>query len=233
MCRIFDFVPKGFCVNLKKINAMLHLETFCFNPFSENTYVLYNDEKKGVIIDPGNFNEKENQILESFIKEKDIQIQDILLTHAHIDHVLGLQWACDTYNVSVKMHEEDHELLKRNPLTAKNYRFSFAPFTGNIAFIQEGQQYGIGEDILEIFHIPGHSPGSIAFYSKDQNFVISGDALFQGSIGRTDLYRGDYAQLISSISEKLFTLPEPTEVYSGHGASTQIGMEKQHNPFFR
>ncbi|MBV2223264.1 MAG: MBL fold metallo-hydrolase [Cloacibacterium sp.] len=211
---------------------MLHIHIFRFNPFSENTYVLFNDQKNGIIIDPGNWNEKENEILENFIEEKEISIKNILLTHAHIDHVLGLQWAFDTYKVAVKMHEEEKDVLDRNPMSARNYGFDFKPFVGDIELLNEGEKYFIDEDSFEIFHVPGHSPGSIAFYNEAQKFVISGDALFQGSIGRTDLYRGNHEQLLESIRTKLFTLPEETEVYSGHGNATQIGFEKNHNPFF-
>ena len=219
--------------NLKsKLQNMLYIHIFRFNPFSENTYVLFNDQKNGVIIDPGNWNEKENEILENFIKEKEISIKNILLTHAHIDHVLGLQWAFDTYKVVVKMHEEEKDVLERNPMSARNYGFDFKPFVGDIELLSEGEKYFIDEDSFEIFHVPGHSPGSIAFYNEAQKFVISGDALFQGSIGRTDLYRGNHEQLLESIRTKLFTLPEETEVYSGHGNATQIGFEKNHNPFF-
>ena len=211
---------------------MLHIHIFRFNPLSENTYVLFNDQKNGVIIDPGNWNEKENEILENFIKEKEISIKNILLTHAHIDHVLGLQWAFDTYKAAIKMHEEEKDVLDRNPMSARNYGFDFKPLVGEIELLNEGEKYFIDEDSFEIFHVPGHSPGSIAFYNEAQKFVISGDALFQGSIGRTDLYRGNHEQLLESIRTKLFTLPEETEVYSGHGNSTQIGFEKNHNPFF-
>ena len=211
---------------------MLHIHIFQFNPFSENTYILFNDQKNGVIVDPGNWNEKENEILENFIEEKEISIKNILLTHAHIDHVLGLQWAFDTYKVAVKMHEEEKDVLDRNPMSARNYGFDFKPFVGDIELLSEGEKYFIDEDSFEIFHVPGHSPGSIAFYNEAQKFVISGDALFQGSIGRTDLYRGNHEQLLESIRTKLFTLPEETEVYSGHGNATQIGFEKNHNPFF-
>ena len=150
--------------NLKsKLQNMLHIHIFRFNPFSENTYVLLNDQKNGVIIDPGNWNEKENEILENFIKEKEISIKNILLTHAHIDHVLGLQWAFDTYKVAVKMHEEEKDVLDRNPMSARNYGFDFKPFVGDIELLNEGEKYFIDEDSFEIFHVPGHSPGSIAF----------------------------------------------------------------------
>ena len=127
--------------NLKsKLQNMLHIHIFRFNPFSENTYVLFNDQKNGVIIDPGNWNEKENEILENFIKEKEISIKNILLTHAHIDHVLGLQWAFDTYKVAVKMHEEEKDVLERNPMSARNYGFDFKPFVGEIELLNEGEK---------------------------------------------------------------------------------------------
>lgn len=211
---------------------MLNIQIFSFNPFSENTYLVFNENKKGFIIDPGNWNEKETVILQKFIEDKGISIQNILLTHAHIDHVLGLQWAFDIYNVSVKMHQEEKEILDRNPMSARNYGFDFKPFFGEIEFLNEGDSLFLDEDELKVLFVPGHSPGSIAFYNNAQNFVISGDALFQGSIGRTDLYRGNHAQLLESIRTQLFTLPEETKVYSGHGNATQIGFEKNHNPFF-
>ena len=130
------------------------------------------------------------------------------------------------------MHVEEKDVLERNPMSARNYGFDFKRFAGDIELLNEGEKYFIDEDSFEIFHVPGHSPGSIAFYNEAQKFVISGDALFQGSIGRTDLYRGNHEQLLESIRTKLFTLPEETEVYSGHGNATQIGFEKNHNPFF-
>lgn len=211
---------------------MLNIQIFQFNPFSENTYLVFNENKNGYLIDPGNWNERETETLQDFIKENEISIKNILLTHAHIDHVLGLQWAFDTYNVPIKMHEEEKEILDRNPISAKNYGFNFKPFNGEIEFLKEGDSIFIDEDELKILFVPGHSPGSVAFYNKVQNLVISGDALFQGSIGRTDLYRGNHSQLIESIKTQLFSLPEETVVYCGHGNTTNIGFEKNHNPFF-
>lgn len=211
---------------------MLNIQIFQFNPFSENTYLVFNENKNGYLIDPGNWNERETETLQDFIKENEISIKNILLTHAHIDHVLGLQWAFDTYNVPIKMHEEEKEILDRNPISAKNYGFDFKPFNGEIEFLKEGDSIFIDEDELKILFVPGHSPGSVAFYNKVQNLVISGDALFQGSIGRTDLYRGNHSQLIESIKTQLFSLPEETVVYCGHGNTTNIGFEKNHNPFF-
>lgn len=212
---------------------MLHVDSFAFNPFSENTYIIYNDEKEAFLIDPGNMPGTETETLQNFINKNELKIKNIVLTHAHIDHIIGLQWAYDTFNVSVLLHSYEMEILEKAPFTAKNYGFFFPAFKGEIQHIKEGDQINLGSEVFEIFDVPGHSPGSIAFYNQNNNFVISGDALFQMSIGRTDLYKGDYDQLISSIKNKLLTLPGNTRVYSGHGEPTNIGFEKDHNPFLK
>lgn len=210
---------------------MLHIQSFAFNPFSENTYVVYNDNKQAFIIDPGNVQPFETEKVKNFIREKDLKVENVLLTHAHIDHVLGLQWAHDTYGVSVIMHQTDKEILDRAPLSAMQFGFQFTPFVGNLEFKKEGDVIKLGDDEFEILFVPGHSPGSIAFHNIAQKFVISGDVLFLGSIGRTDLYKGDYEQLIDSVKTKLLVLDDATEVFSGHGNSTTIGFERQTNPY--
>lgn len=212
---------------------MVHIESFTFNPFSENTYVIYNDEKEAFLIDPGNMPDAETKVLDDFIKSNELKIQKILLTHAHIDHIIGLQWAFDEFKVPVLVHLNEIEILEKAPFTAKNYGFFFPAFKGEIQNIKEGDELKLGSDIFQIFDVPGHSPGSVAFYNVENEFVISGDALFMMSIGRTDLYKGDYEQLITSIKTKLLTLPESTKVFSGHGESTTIGFEKNHNSFLK
>jgi len=212
---------------------MIHIQKFTFNPFGENTYVVYNDEKLAYIVDPGNIQDFETAEIESFISKNELKIESVLLTHAHIDHVLGLQWAHDTYKVPVLLHEVEQEILDRNPFTAKQYGFFMKPFEGEKKYIQEGEKLILGNDEFEILYVPGHSPGHIAFYNKDQKLVLSGDVLFEGSIGRTDLYKGDHEQLIESIRTKLFTLEPETKVYSGHGNPTTIGFEIDYNPFFK
>lgn len=212
---------------------MLQIKSFTFNPFSENTYVVYNEEQDAFLIDPGNIQDFETEKLHHFITENNLSIKNILLTHAHIDHVLGLQWASDTFKVPVMMHHEDKEVLERNPMSARSYGFFFKPFEGEIKYLSEGDELILGEDRLKIYHVPGHSPGSLAYHCEAQKFVISGDVLFEGSIGRTDLYKGDFNQLIESIKTKLFVLDDETKVFSGHGNPTQIGFEKQYNPFLK
>lgn len=211
---------------------MLHLQSFAFNPFSENTYVVYNEHKNAFIIDPGNFSEHETQLLENFISENGLNIKNIILTHAHIDHVLGLQWAYDKFKVPVIMHEAEKEILERNPMSTRQFGFFFKPFEGEIHFISENEILKLDEDELKVYHVPGHSPGHVAYHCENQKFVISGDVLFQGSIGRTDLYKGDHKQLLETIRTKLFTLSDETEVFSGHGNPTTVGFEKNYNPFF-
>lgn len=211
---------------------MLFLKSFVFNPFSQNTYILYDDQQNAAIIDPGNFSEAETKQLTDFIQNEELTVKKILLTHAHIDHVLGLQTVFDLYRVPVLLHPLEQEILDRNPIDANRFGFFFKPFAGDIKEINETDTAVLGKDELKILHVPGHSPGSIAFYNENQNMLISGDVLFQGSIGRTDLYKGDHEQLISGIREKLWILPDETQVFSGHGNPTTIGFEKQYNPFF-
>lgn len=211
---------------------MLQLQSFAFNPFSENTYVVYNEHENAFIIDPGNFSEHETKALENFISENGLNIKNIILTHAHIDHVLGLQWAYDKFKVPVIMHEAEKEILDRNPMSARQFGFFFKPFEGEIHFISENEILKLDEDELKVYHVPGHSPGHVAYHCENQKFVISGDVLFQGSVGRTDLYKGNHQQLLETIRTKLFTLSDETEVFSGHGNPTTVGFEKNYNPFF-
>ncbi|WP_332019751.1 MBL fold metallo-hydrolase [Kaistella sp.] len=211
---------------------MLQIRSFVFNPFSENTYVVYNDHKNAFIIDPGNFSTEETMVLQNFIEENGLKIQNILLTHAHIDHVLGLQTVYNLYNVPVLLHETEKEMLDRNPMDANRFGFFFKPFEGEIQFLKENEVLKLDEDEFKILHVPGHSPGHIAFHNEAQKFVVSGDVLFEGSIGRTDLYKGNHEQLLESIRTKLFILDGDTKVYNGHGNPTTIGFEKDYNPFF-
>lgn len=212
---------------------MLQVKSFTFNPFSENTYVVFNEKKNALIIDPGNFNDDETEQLHQFIADEQLLVTNILLTHAHIDHVLGLQKAFDLYKVPVLLHELDQEILDRNPMDANRFGFFFQPFEGEISYLKENDLLNLDEDQFKILHVPGHSPGHIAFYNETQEFMISGDVLFEGSIGRTDLYKGNSEQLLESIKTKLFVLPEQTKVYNGHGNPTTIGFEKNYNPFFK
>lgn len=212
---------------------MLHIHSFAFNPFSENTYVIFNENKNAYLIDPGNVHDFETEKLKNFIESNSLTIKNILLTHGHIDHVLGLQWAFDTYRVPVLMHADDREVLDRNPMSARSFGFFFKQFEGDIEYVAEGHTVALDDDMLSVYHVPGHSPGSVAYHCAAQKFIISGDVLFEGSIGRTDLYKGDFNELMNSIRTRLLVLDDETKVYSGHGNPTQIGFEKQFNPFLK
>jgi hydroxyacylglutathione hydrolase len=212
---------------------MLQIQAFAFNFASENTYILYNENKKAWLIDPGNMNDQETRAIQEFITEHVLQIEKILLTHAHIDHVLGLQWAVDTYKLPVTMHRDDKEVLDMFQISGMRFGMQLNPIHADIEYINEGDKISLDGEKFKIYHVPGHSPGSIVYHNENQHFMISGDVLFEGSIGRTDLYKGNYEQLIEGIRNKLFILDDRTQVFSGHGNPTSIGFEKQHNPFLK
>lgn len=212
---------------------MFQIQAFVFNFASENTYVLFNENKNAWLIDPGNMNEQETQAILNFITENNLNIQKIVLTHAHIDHVLGLQWAYDTFKVPVTMHQDDKEVLDMFQISGMRFGFTLDHLKVDLNYIKEGDELDFDGEKFKIYHVPGHSPGSVVYHNETQKFMISGDVLFEGSIGRTDLYKGNYDQLIGGIKTKLFVLDEETQVFSGHGNPTTIGFEKQYNPFLK
>lgn len=212
---------------------MFQIQAFVCNFASENTYILFNENKNAWLIDPGNMNVQETKRIADFITENNLKITKILLTHAHIDHVLGLQWAFDTYKVSVTMHKDDQEVLDMLQASGIRFGFQIPAVKVDPVYVTEGETLDFDGEKFNIYHVPGHSPGSIVYHNETQKFMISGDVLFEGSIGRTDLYKGDYDLLINGIKTKLFVLNDETQVFSGHGNPTTIGFEKSHNPFLR
>lgn len=212
---------------------MFQIQAFVFNFASENTYVLFNENKNAWLIDPGNMNEQETQAILNFITENNLNIQKIVLTHAHIDHVLGLKWAYDTFKVPVTMHQDDKEVLDMFQISGMRFGFTLDHIKVDLNYIKEGDELDFDGEKFKLYHVPGHSPGSVVYHNETQKFIISGDVLFEGSIGRTDLYKGNYDQLIEGIKTKLFVLDEETQVFSGHGNPTTIGFEKQYNPFLK
>lgn len=211
---------------------MLQIQGFVFNFASENTYILYNEHKKAWLFDPGNMTGQETDAIRNFITDNELQIEKILLTHAHIDHILGLQWAFDTYKVPVTMHPEDKEVLDMFQISGIRFGMELNHINVDIEYVNEGDELDFDGEKFKIYHVPGHSPGSVVYHNENQKFMISGDVLFEGSIGRTDLFKGNYEQLIDGIKTKLFILDKETKVFSGHGNPTSIGFEKQYNPFF-
>ncbi|QHL87704.1 MBL fold metallo-hydrolase [Nibribacter ruber] len=209
----------------------MQIKSFPFNPFSENTYVLYDVTKECVIIDPGCSNAQEEKQLKDFIETQGLKVVRLLNTHCHIDHVLGNKFVADTYGVPLEIHEDDLAVLRAVPTYAAAYGFPMYAEQLPEKFLKEGETVTFGETKLEVIFTPGHAPGHVVFYHKDSQNVIGGDVLFQRSIGRTDLPGGNHATLIQSIKTKLFTLPDTVTVHPGHGPSTTIGEEKKHNPF--
>lgn len=210
---------------------MMELHSFVCNPYQENTYILFDETKECVIIDPGMYSGNEQNSVLKFIENQLLKPVLLLNTHCHIDHVLGNRLVGDTFNLFPQFHERELPLLTAVPSYAPAQGFQYEVSPLPVTFLPESGTIRFGHSELELIFAPGHSPGHLCFYSKEEKFLIGGDVLFQGSIGRTDLPGGNYDQLIKSIREKLFALPDDVTVYPGHGPATTIGFEKQHNPF--
>lgn len=210
---------------------MIQIASFTFNPFEENTYVLYDETKECVIIDPGCWNAREQNELVSFIESKELKPVHLLNTHCHIDHVLGNAFVERKYRLLPQIHKGDLFLLNALLRTAQMYQVNAEESPQPEVFLNEGDQVKFGNSTLDILFTPGHSPGSITFYSKEDKFAIVGDVLFNLSIGRTDLPGGDMDVLMHSIFKKLVPLGDDVKVYAGHMDSTTIGFERKHNPF--
>lgn len=210
---------------------MLNIKTFIFSPIQENSYLLYNELKHGIIIDPGCYFPEEKEELQNFISDNHIQPVMLLNTHCHLDHVFGNKFVAETYGLSLQIHEKGKSMLELAPTSGLMYNMPFDNYNGELLYLEDGGKIVLDGDELEIIYAPGHCPGHICFYSAKQNFLISGDVLFHRSIGRTDLPGGDHQGLLKNIREKLFVLPDETKVYSGHGEMTTIGEEKKYNPF--
>ncbi len=212
---------------------MLNVSFFTFNAFDENTYIITNEKKQCWIVDPGMYHDDEKDALFSFITQKQLQPQAIINTHTHLDHIFGVQSVIDKYGIPFGVHKQESEVLKMAAGSATMFGFDFKNIPQPTFFITENEPLLLGDDALQVFYTPGHSPGSISFYYPKGNWVISGDVLFSGSIGRTDLPGGNTDTLLNSIRKHLFTLPGETKVLSGHGPATNIAEEKMHNPFLK
>ncbi len=211
----------------------MEIQHFTFNPFQENTYLLINEKKECIIIDPGCYFEEERKQLLTYIEKEGLKVTRLLNTHCHIDHIFGNRLVAKTYGVGLEIHAQDKLVLDRSSDVGKMYNVPFEPSPEPARFLEDGEKILFGDDELEVLLAPGHSPGSVCFYSAGQQFLIGGDVLFYQSIGRTDLPGGSHQTLINSIRQKLFVLPDEVRVYPGHGQSTTIGFEKRNNPFLQ
>ncbi|MGY6562731.1 MAG: MBL fold metallo-hydrolase [Luteibaculaceae bacterium] len=212
---------------------MINIETFTFNPFQENTYILYNSTGQAIVVDPGCSNSAEQNELLNFIQSKKLTLVDCWLTHAHIDHVLGCYFISNTFGLSPKLHADDLFIYNNTKQIANMYGIPFNQGPEPVVAFSHGQQINALNTVFQVLHIPGHAPGHVGFYLENQEILISGDVLFKQSIGRTDLPGGSMDVLIQSIKTQLYTLPNQTLVHPGHGPTTTIGYEKQNNPFVK
>lgn len=210
---------------------MISTQAFTFNPFSENTYVVFDETNEAVIIDPGCYSREEQKKLTSFVENNRLKIKYILNTHGHIDHVLGNDFVKDQFKVPLLVSKKDEATLRSVKTYAPVYGFDGYREAEPDQFLEEGDSIQFGHADWKILFLPGHAPGHIGFYNEQEKIIFSGDVLFEGSIGRTDLPGGNFDILIQSIHQKLFALPDEVIVYPGHGSPTTIGEEKISNPF--
>lgn len=212
---------------------MLTIRTFTFNPYQENTYLLYNELGNAIIIDPGMYEEREKKEFLSFVGDHGLNPKSLLNTHCHIDHVLGNHFINEHFDLLPQFHEEEIPTLVavQNYAPQMGFRYDISPI--GKTFLKDGDRITLDNDELEVILAPGHSPAHICFYNAAQSFLIGGDVLFRNSIGRTDLPGGNHQQLLNSIKKRLYTLPDDTIVYPGHGPSTTIGFEKNSNPYIK
>lgn len=208
------------------------VKTFTFNPFQENTYLVYDENKQAIVFDCGIILDYEKKAFNVYIADNQINIVKVLNTHLHLDHQFGNRFLAETYQVKPEAHVEDEFLLDTVKAQGAMFGIPIKEDPQPIdAYIVDNQEFEVGSMRFKALHVPGHSPGSVAFYFEDEGCVFVGDVLFKGSIGRTDLPKGDYATLIRSIQNRLLPLPDSTVIYSGHGPTTTIAEEKANNPY--
>lgn len=212
----------------------MKIKQFTFNFFAENTYVLYDDTKECVVVDPGCYHNEEKQELKAFIEANDLKPVKLLNTHCHLDHIFGNKFVAETYDLDLYCHPKEKEWVEQAPYYSQAmYNIKIEPSPLPKYFLDEGDTVSFGNTELEVLFAPGHSVGSIVFYHKNSQQAVVGDVIFNRSIGRTDLPGGSFSQLEESIKTKIYTLPDNTVLYPGHMDKTTVGEEKQFNPFVK
>lgn len=212
---------------------MTNVHQLTFGPFGENTYIIADDELNAFIIDPGMYYPEENTQFFDYINAHGLKPVRLLLTHAHLDHVFGVNWVNQTYKLVPELHVDDLPVYNAAESVALNYGLRMSKLISAKTTLKHDEGFTFGGSSFTMILTPGHSPGSICFYNNDEGYVISGDVLFQGSIGRTDLPGGSYDVLMNSIHQHMLTLEDSVMVYSGHGPMTTIGQERRMNPFLQ
>ena len=215
-----------------KLTISMKIKTFAFNPFQENTYILYDETNDCVIIDPGCFNNQEENELSNFIEEYKLNPVRLLNTHCHIDHVLGNKFIEEKYGLKPEYSKNEIPVMEMAKQASMLYEIPYKESSVAENYIEENDVVEFGKTKLHLLSVPGHSPGHLVFINKEDKSIIGGDVLFYGSIGRTDLPLGNHEDLIRNIRSKIFVLHDDFVVYPGHGPTTTLGFEKQNNPFF-
>lgn len=212
---------------------MINATMMTVNPFGENMFILWDEvSHEAVVVDPGMMRDSEQEMVTKFIDEHNLMVKHILLTHLHVDHITGARWLADKTGADVCGSSLDAKLGQELPEQVAHFRINVdvEPLTVDRDLI-DGDTIPLGDELIRVLHVPGHSPGGLAFYLPDSALLIAGDTIFNGSVGRTDLWGGDMAQLINSIRKKIFPLPDETVIASGHGPTTTVADEKRFNPF--
>lgn len=210
----------------------MQIHRFTVGPFEENTYLLIKGDQ-ALIIDPGFFEDSEYQQVKSKLEVEQAALQAVVLTHAHVDHVLGLQNVLNDYDLPVYLNDNDRYLWDNFSGQAAMFGLKAGGFSFDPEPLEIQPDWRLGDFTFDVRYTPGHSPDHVSLYNKNDGIVIAGDALFKEGIGRTDLYKGDINRLKKSIEEQLYSLPDETVVYPGHGPETTIGHEKKSNPFVK
>lgn len=211
---------------------MTNIHLLTYNPFQQNT-ILLESAGECIIIDPGAYSQEEQKDFLNFIYENDLKPIRLLNTHCHLDHVFSNGLVVEKFGLDLEIHEKELAMLRACPQVGQAYGIPMAPSPEPKKWLKAGDRIAIGEDSLQIIFTPGHSPGSISLYSEKHKYLIAGDVLFHESIGRTDLPGGDFNTLLRSIKDELLNLHDEVVVYPGHGPTTTIGHERNHNPFIR
>lgn len=211
---------------------MLKYKRLIFNPLQVNCWIVSDDQGNGLIFDPGCSDQRERDELDTFIQQEGLNVKGVVATHGHFDHIPGVNYVRSAYQVPFMGHADEASLIGYAVQQARPFGFEFGEAVPSFDQVLTPQtDLLIHQEALQVLHVPGHSAGSLAFYSASGGFVIVGDVLFKGSIGRTDLPGGDYDTLMTSIREVLMKLPAETKVLPGHGPETTIGIEQRSNPF--
>jgi hydroxyacylglutathione hydrolase len=210
---------------------MITIKTLVFNPFQVNTFILFDETRECLIVDAGCMGADEEKAITELIETNKLKPVQLISTHPHIDHVAGNKFICEHYNIPLIMHTDSLKILKGIKGYGAAFGFDNIEYYEPAKLISDGDVIKFGTSEMKTFYTPGHANGSVCLYSEKDEFVIVGDVIFNEGIGRTDFPTGNHTLLISSIKNKLFTLPGSTLVYPGHGPTTTIGWEKENNPF--